>query len=193
MKNKKIGIKNYLKRHKLGISFYILLNMIASICSIFQTLLFADVIVEVNEMVLNHSSSSYFKVIYMLCIIIGLVICKRTCWYATGFIYQKVSNAIMAELNYDLSKQAFKLNSKTYTDHNTGTFVQRLVSDPEQIVNSLADMIDMFTDIITSAIIVIYVSTLNIYIGLIIIALLVIGVIPVRPAVRRRAPGPEAA
>ena len=74
----------------------------------------------------------------------------------------------MADLNYDLSKQAFKLNSKTYSDNDTGTFITRLIHDPETVVSKLSDMIDIITSILTSLIIIIYISTLNLYIGLII-------------------------
>ena len=71
----------------------------------------------------------------------------------------------MADLNLDLAKQAFKLNSKTYNDHDTGTFLQRIINDPERVVSSLADIMDNVFEIISSLIMIIYISTLNIYIG----------------------------
>ena len=169
-KVKKIGLMHYLANHKLGISLYVLVYLIASVCTIFSTLIFAEGIESLTLGIYN-------KCFIILGIAGGLVVVKRTCWYLSGIIYQKVANAIMAELNYDLSRQAFKLNSKTYSDHNTGTFVQRLVSDPERVVNNLADLVDIVTDIITSLIIIIYITTLNIYVGIVVVALVVIGFI----------------
>lgn len=178
-KNKKIGLGQYLAKHKLGIAMYILVYIIASACTIFSTLIFA-------EGIESLTLGDYTKCFIILGIAIGLLLVKRGCWYVSGFIYEKVANAIMAELNYDLSRQAFKLNSKTYSDHNTGTFVQRLVSDPERIVNNLADLVDIVTDIITSLIVIIYITTLNIYVGLVIAGLMVIGLIIERVRLRIR-------
>ena len=83
----------------------------------------------------------------------------------------------MADLNLDLAKQAFKLNSKTYADHETGKFVQRIVTDPENVVRSLADLIDIITDILTSFVMLIYIATLNIYVALIVVGILIISLI----------------
>ncbi len=179
MKKNKITLTQYLAKHKLGILLYILVYLIAGACTIFTTLLFAEGIELLTD-------ANYTKTLIVLAIAAGLILLKRSCWYISGIIYQKVANAIMAELNYDLSRQAFKLNSKTYSDHNTGTFVQRLVSDPERVVSNLADLVDIITDILTSIIIVVYIATLNIYVGLIVFALIIVGIILEKIRVRVR-------
>lgn len=179
MKKNKITLTQYLAKHKLGILLYILVYLIAGACTIFTTLLFAEGIELLTD-------ANYTKTLIILAIAAGLILLKRSCWYISGIIYQKVANAIMAELNYDLSRQAFKLNSKTYSDHNTGTFVQRLVSDPERVVSNLADLVDIITDILTSIIIVVYIATLNIYVGLIVFALIIVGIILEKIRVRVR-------
>lgn len=170
VKIKKIGLKQYLAKHKLGISLYIMVYLIASACTILSTLLFAEGIEAITI-------ANYSKALIILGIAIGLTFIRRLCWYSSGHIYQKVANSIMAELNYDLSKQAFKLDSKTYSDHDTGTFVQRLVQDPERVVNNLADLVDIITDIVTHLIMIIYITSINIYIGLIVLALVGIGML----------------
>ncbi len=113
--------------------------------------------------------------IYTFLFVAGLVLVKRVCWSISNYLYQKYANNIMADMNLDLAKQAFKLSSKTYADHDTGTFVQRIVKDPELVVGRLADMVDFITDFLTSLVIVIYITTLNIYIGLIIFAIVAVG------------------
>ena len=151
-KNKKFNLKKYFGKHKIAIMFYILLYIIAGAGSVLNTILFADAVEKITI-------GLYMQAINIGLIIIGVVVLKRLCWYGTGLIYNKYSVKIMASINADLSKQAFKLNSKTYSDHDTGTFVQRIVSDPERVVERFADMVDVITDIITAVIMLTYIST----------------------------------
>lgn len=170
-KNKhKVGLKSYLKRNKLGVALYILAYALATVCSVFITILLATAIEQVTL-------GQYTDAIASLCIVLGLACTKRFFWYMSGLVYQKYANKIMAELNLDLAKQAFKLNSKTYADHDTGTFVQRIVNDPERVVTNLSNIIDVFFDIFSSFIIVIYIATINIYLGLTILALVAVALI----------------
>lgn len=163
-KSKKISLSMYLAKYKFGISMYILVYLIAGAGTILQTIFFAKAIEYVTTSLIREAMIT-------LGIIAGVVIVKRLCWYLSGLIYQKYANKIMADLNLDLAKQAFKLNSKTYADHETGKFVQRIVTDPETVVQNLADLVDLFTDCITALVMIIYIATLNIYIALAIVVL----------------------
>ena len=163
-KSKKISLSMYLANYKFGISMYILVYLIAGAGTILQTIFFAKAIEYITTSLIREAMIT-------LGIIAGVVIVKRLCWYLSGLIYQKYANKIMADLNLDLAKQAFKLNSKTYADHETGKFVQRIVTDPETVVQNLADLVDLFTDCITALIMIIYIATLNIYIALAIVVL----------------------
>ena len=166
MKNK-VSVKDYLKKYKFGIFLYVMLYVIASGLSIAITMLFASAIEKVTI-------AMYMPAIYTFLIIIGCLVLRRICWYSSGLIYQKYATSIMAELNLDLAKQAFKLNSETYSNHETGTFVQRIVNDPERLVNNLADIVDMITEILSALVVIIYISTLSIYIGLVVVALIAV-------------------
>ena len=163
-KSKKISLSMYLAKYKFGISMYILVYLIAGAGTILQTIFFAKAIEYVTTSLIREAMIT-------LGIIAGVVIVKRLCWYLSGLIYQKYANKIMADLNLDLAKQAFKLNSKTYADHETGKFVQRIVTDPETVVQKLADLVDLFTDCITALVMIIYIATLNIYIALAIVVI----------------------
>ena len=163
-KAKNISLSMYLAKYKLGISMYILVYLIAGAGTVLQTILFAKAIEQITL-------SLFTDAMITLGIIAGIVIVKRLCWYLSGLIYQKYANKIMADLNLDLAKQAFKLNSKTYADHETGKFVQRIVTDPETVVNNLADLVDLVTDCVTSLVMIIYIATLNIYIALAIVVI----------------------
>ena len=128
--NNKINLLRYLKPYKFGIAMYILVYLVAAAANIFMTLLLANAI----ELI---TLKSYHDAIITLAIVAALYLLRRACWYSSGIIYNKYANRIMADLNLDLAEQAFKLNSKTYSDNDTGTFVQRIVNDPEQIVSRL--------------------------------------------------------
>ena len=166
-KAKKISLSMYLAMYKFGISMYILVYLIAGAGTVLQTIFFAKAI----ELI---TLSLFREAMITLGIIIGLIIVKRLCWYLSGLIYQKYANKIMADLNLDLAKQAFKLNSKTYADHETGKFVQRIVTDPETVVNNLADLVELVTDCVTSIVMIIYIATLNIYIALAVVVIVAI-------------------
>ena len=170
--DKKPTLWLYLKRRKLNISLYISSYVIASVCNIFITLSLAKVVELIASSPANFTGAISYAVLTLI-----LAIIQRFGWYMCGLEYDLASTKIMSDLNYDLAKQAFMLNSKTFSDHDTGTFVQRIVSDPERIVDSLSELVEFTTDIVTSLIMLIYISTLNIYIGIVLIASLIVGMI----------------
>ncbi len=167
MKNK--SIKEYLARYKWAIIAYIIFNAISAVLSIVMVLGFAKAIDLVT--LAKYSQSLKVFAFTLTCSIL-----RRLCWISNANLFFKYSSKIMADLNLDLAKQAFKLNSQTYADHETGTFVQRIVNDPERLINNLADVVDMITDILSSLIVLIYIVTLNVYIGLVLVAVLLVGI-----------------
>ena len=164
---KKVGLGSYLKKYWLQISAYILCEIIGTVAGIFMTILVAQAIEEVT--LLEYSSA-----INTFIIVLGFVFIQRIGYFTSRFIYHKYSNKIMAEINLDLACQAFKLNSKTFADHSTGTFVQRIVNDPSHVINYLVQIVTLITDIIGALVMLIYIATLNIYITLCIISVLII-------------------
>ena len=167
-KNRNLTLGHYFGKHKFAIFCYILLYILASAGGIFETIEIANGIEQVTL-------ANYEAAISIFFIVVGLILFKRICWYLTGILYDKYSVKIMADLNSDLAKQTFKLDSKTYSNHDTGTLVQRIVSDPERVVEKFADMIDMVTDILTASIMIIYIATLNGYVALILLGVLIVG------------------
>lgn len=165
--NNKFSVKGYLARYKLWITLYILITAIASICDIFRVILMANIIETVTIL-------DFQKAMYLIFAIIGISVFQRICWYCVNLIYYKYANKIMTDMNYDLARQAFKLNSKTYNDHDTGTFVQRIVEDPMQIIDQLSGLVDMIMEIMTASIMLIYIMTLNIWISLVLVGLAIV-------------------
>ncbi len=175
---KKPNIGQYLKKYKLWIGLYILLTILAGVCDIFFTILLARLIVLITPQIVSATVTippDFQKALIVGAIAISISVFQRGCWFASSWIYFKYSNKIMSELNLDLAKQAFKLNSKTYNDHDTGTFVQRIVDDPARIIDSLSSIIDVLIDMITSAVMLIYITTLNHWVSLLLVVIVIIG------------------
>lgn len=155
----KVKLTNYLGRYKGGITLYLIFNTIGSAASIFLVIYLAQAIEQVTL-------ESFEKAIILMLVVLGLYILRRIGWYVSDLIYNIYSNKIMADLNSDLAKQVFKLSSKTYSDYDTGTFVQRIVNDPQVVISRLYDLVDVITNTLSSIIMLVYISTLNLYIGL---------------------------
>ena len=175
MKNRKPKLKKpsiaiYLKNYRWQIFLYIFTSLIATTIEVFMSILLANAIEQITL-------SEYNKAITTFLIVIALELTNLICYYFINFIYYKYSNKIMSELNLDLAKQAFKLNSKTFNDHDTGTFVQRIVEDPTRIVDNLASVVDQIMTLIGSLVILIYITTLNIYVSICLLLLLIVGMI----------------
>ena len=170
IKENKVSIGTFLKPHKLGVGMYILFSILASTATVFVTLSLANAIEEVT--LLNFESA-----ITWLLITLAITVARRLMWTAMNFIYFHVSRKIMTELNYSLSKQSFKLNSTTYTNHDTGGFVQRIIYDPKKVVSNLSDCVDMITEILSSLAVLIYIATLNWIIGLVVFSVVAICIV----------------
>ena len=178
-KTSKPGLGQYFAKYKPAILLYIILILFSSIISIVTTILSAEAISLITL-------TKFKKAIIFSVIVIGLGIGQRTIWFFANLVYFIYANKIMSNLNTDLARQAFKLNSKTYSDHDTGTFVMRIVNDPEQVVNKCADIVDIISEIITAFIMLIYILTLNSWIALIFIACLIIGSLIERQRIKVR-------
>lgn len=168
VKMKKPNILPYLAHYKHWICLYVFLTVIAGVADIFQTIMLAQCI----ELI---TVPDFWGSIKLLLGVVGIAITQRASWYFINMLYFKFSNKIMSELNLDLAKQAFKLNSKTYNDHDTGTFVQRIVDDPARIVDNLATIVDVIMEMLTVAIMLIYITTLNAWISLVFVVIAIIG------------------
>lgn len=155
-KNKKT-LRSYLSKYKLPITLYVVFYLLVAVSNVLVTVFFAEVITEAT--VGNYDSAT----VYML-IIVGLVIATRFLLWASWRLYAKYSNIIIAELNQDLARQAFKLNSSSYDSHGTGDFVQRIVNEPQQVIWLLEDIVDKVYDATIAVGVFTYVCVLNIYI-----------------------------
>lgn len=166
-KQVQFGIGQYLKKYKFVIFLYIFLLLVASGFSIFNTLGFAKAIDRVTQ-------GEYIGAIHVGLFVLGSTFLRRLCWYFNNHVYIKYSAKIVSDMNLALAEQSFKLDSKSFKDHDSGTFVMRIVNDPNGILDRLSSIVDSITDIITALIMIIYITTLNFYVTIAIFVTIII-------------------
>ena len=163
----KPSIKQYLAKYKGWIFLYIFLIVLTGVLDFILVLSFARILELVTVYKLHDAIITCFFVV-------GLLIVGRLIGFLANYIYFKYSNKIMSELNLDLAKQAFKLDTKTFSDHSTGTFVQRIVDDPATMIDSLSTILEYIMAITTSLAVLIYIFTLSVWVALIFAMLILI-------------------
>jgi len=168
-KNKNLNEKNimfYLKKHKLAVIFYVLFVVIGCAASGLMTISFAQF--------LSHITTSNFETaIRVLIFTAEVMFVWRFSWYVSYIIYYKYSNKIWVEIAGDLTKRSFELSSSTFSDNESGSFVQRIITDPNNVLSQLSTLVELITETITSFVIIIYITTLNWIIGAIYVVVLI--------------------
>ncbi len=163
-------LKPYFAKYKFAIAVFILLNVVASCLTVFETIIIANFVTQLAETDTNTAIITGVT-------IIALIFVLRLCWYFLNIIFYKYSRLIMTDISSDIAKQMFKFNTKTFSNHGSGIFVQRVVSDPEKLIVGFSDIIFLGLDIMSYFAVVIYIAFLNIYLSIGIVVLVVIGFI----------------
>ena len=164
---------DYIKDYKMYIVLYIFLNLVLVASSIYETILVADAIANITEAVAGQSGL-YRTAILQAIILIGIVIVQRLLWMVLAVISNKFFTKVVSKMNNDLAFQTFKFSASTYANNSTGTFVQRIVNDPNRLVGSILNVVDYISSILRSLIISIYIFVLNYIVGLILLVGMII-------------------
>lgn len=160
-----INFKHYLSKHKVAVFSYILFIVLGCASSAVMTIIGANFLGAIT--ILNFEKS-----IRLLAYLLMFTIIWRLSWYASYIVYTKYSNIMWVEIADDLTKRSFQLSSSTFSENNTGTFVQRIMSDPLDVLGKMATLVELITECITSAVVVVYIITLNALIGCLYIIIL---------------------
>lgn len=167
----------YFGKHKKSITLFLILLFIdigiQTFYGIYGALILADI-----------SSQMYLLAMNKFVIMLIVIICSRAITHIRNCLYFVVSNKITNAMRVDIAKQAFKISDKAYTTHKTANFTQRISSDPATIFDTIYKFVMYLQQIITSIIMVVYISCLSWIIGLLAIA--TISVILVVEKVRRK-------
>ena len=161
----KKNIMLYLKKHKWAVIGYILLVLIGCASSGIMTISFAKF--------LSHITSYNFETAIKMLVGIAIVtLVWRGSWWFSYVVYFKYSNKIWVEIAQDLTMRSFELSSSTFSDNESGSFVQRIITDPNNVLMQLSTLVELIAETITSFVIIIYIISLNWIIGLMYIVVL---------------------
>lgn len=159
MKKSKHSIMPYLKRHKVAITFYLFFLLIGAVGSAILTILFANCVTTITYGELT-------KCLYYLILALITNVLRLSGYWISNSMYFKYSNIIWREISIDLTKRTFELSSSAFSDNNTGSFTQRILNDPENMIDKLSGLVEHVTSLLTGAIVIIYMISLNWIIGL---------------------------
>jgi len=163
----KMNLMFYLKKHKFVILFYLLTIIIACACSATSTLLMAKFL---SKITMGQFANGLKILIYAG---VAMMLC-RSGWWLNYYIYFKYSNIIWKEIAKDLTKRSFQLSTSTFSDNNSGAFVQRIMNDPNDVIGKLSSFVEILAETITGFVVIVYIVALNWIIGLLYIAMLLI-------------------
>ena len=169
-KKNKLSILSYLRKHKIATFAYVTTCVFAAATSVGITFATA-------EAVSFLTTGLYQKAIEYFLFAFAFALGQRVFWVISDIVYCKYSVIIVSEINMDLCAQAFKLNSETYSNHDSGTFLRRIIYDPREVIESLSDIVVMITEIISAFVMLIYIAILNWVIGLIMFATIILCVL----------------
>lgn len=180
---KKIRDKNkfnfwpYFKKHKCIISIFLILLLIdigvQTFVGIYGALILADI-----------STGLYILAIKKFIIQLVVLLIANIAQHIRNCIYFKVSNSITNEMRVDIATQAFKISDKSYSDHKTSNFTQRISGDPATIFNTVYRYIMYIQSIITAIIMVVYISLKSWTIG--ILTIVSVGIIMTIERIRKK-------
>lgn len=162
---KKKGLMDYLLKYKLSIAVYIISTLFENLSVVFIAILSAKAIEFVTITNYEHAINNFLLVLI-------LILIRWGCRYLSNWIYFSTGGKIVSDLNSDLSKQSFKLSSKTYSDNSSGVFVERIINDPRELVSNLSELLYDATEILSSLVIITYVATLNYIICIILVTII---------------------
>lgn len=156
------GLKflSYFAKYKFAIFCYVLVMLLAG-ALVFAEVYFFSIMIE------KVTIGLYADAIKILLLIIVGDLIRSLLWYIQDVLFARYSLKISAEISNDLTKKAFSLTSTSYSCHSTGTFTQRIISDANKSVSSIAYIVAYLVNFLTSLISVVYITILNIYIGLV--------------------------
>ncbi|MDD3397069.1 MAG: ABC transporter ATP-binding protein [Clostridia bacterium] len=162
MKKQKITLLSYIKRNKLLFGGYLLFTTFSHLVNIVSIFLIAAFIAEIT--VVNFDLAFTYLIYGTI-----LIVLRRIFYMTAGLFFIKMFGKMAFEMRYDLVNHSFKLTSQTYSESSSGKFIKRISQDPEQAIESMDSIVEPISIIFGFLITIIYIITINIWIGLLVI------------------------
>ena len=163
MKKKKDGIRmlKYFKLAKTALLFMTFTTISTSVIGIFEPIVNARIIANMMSMTVD-------KALIFATILLFLLLLRTLLRHLDDIAYLKgINTKVFTGIRKDMIDAILSMKVKNFDKHESGEFIERLRFDPERISTILTVVQYSFISIITDLIILVYVFTLNIYIGII--------------------------
>lgn len=163
----KFSIKPYLKKHKWGVLLY-------SAIVLFDASLNVPLSIIPANMIVAATQANYILALKYVAIMAVIYICIAANSFLGPRLFAKLSTEISMDISLDVAEQSFKISSGAYSNHQTNAFFQRISVDPDIILKNLSVIVNYVGQTINVAIVVIYMTTINVWTSLILIVYLAI-------------------
>lgn len=167
---KAFSMSKYLKKYSWHIAFYIFVFVLSTVINVFIPILTANAVEDVTL-------KRYDGAIYNFLFVLGLSVMQYLLMSLLNFLYNRYGMRMIGDMSLDCVAQTFKINSRSYSSHNSGAFMERVARDPERVVGELSSFVNMISNIVSTFVIVIYVFILNYIIGLCVFGTILIALI----------------
>ena len=167
---KAFSMSKYLKKYSWHIAFYIFVFVMSTVVDVFIPILTANAVEDVTL-------QRYDGAIYNFLFVLGLSVMQYLLMSLLNFLYNRYGMRMIGDMSLDCVAQTFKINSRSYSSHNSGAFMERVARDPERVVGELSSFVNMISNIVSTFVIVIYVFILNYIIGLCVVGTILIALI----------------
>lgn len=153
-------MKKYIAKVKSLAFILIVIEIIASVISIFIPIVNANLLTSMTEFDLT---SAYKLTVGLFVLTIASIIAGK---YANFFL-MKIRENLLYNIRFDMLKRMFKLKMKNFDVTTSGEFQERIKSDPISIVEVFSIVQYSLFSLMKEVAILCYIFYLNFYIGLI--------------------------
>lgn len=157
----------YIMQKKWSLFFYLFITVAFHIIGVVITLMTADFLEQIT-------TYNFTAGIRTLAIFLSLALANRSSYWLSCLLFTKSMSAVSLKIKTDLAKRSFELSSKTFSDSSSGVFITRITRDSEESFYRLDSLVESFSEIISFSITIIYIMVLNIWIGLVMAAGIII-------------------
>ena len=129
IKDKKFHFWQYFQQHKGIVALMLFLQFLLLVSAVFQTIYFANIIETITE-------KAYFLAMRKLLIYLIESLARLAINLIYNTVWHKFRVLVSKEMGVDIIQQSFVVASKSYANHSSANFTQRIDNDPLIIFNS---------------------------------------------------------
>ncbi len=164
------ALKEILKFYKSHIGFYVgfvIILILKAVISFYSAMLVADIIA-------NMMSQNFKAVFISASINLGILIVYHLLSYANTYFYKNLENRVRYDLQQKVIESSLNIKMSYYDNLGSGVIVTRLTSDISHISERFKSLTEKIVNIIRRLAYLVYIFFLDVYIGLFVLASVVV-------------------